>query len=239
MAKRADDVSNLNLYQKLAKIRKQVEVMQKNAKAFNYNYVREEDILAKVTAFMDKYDLSLKPNIVPGTLKVEPYSYEKTKSDKKGNIYNEKVNEVLVAADMTWTWINNKDPEEKIVVDWTMVGQQADASQAFGSGLTYSSRYFLLKYFNVSTPNDDPDNWRSKQHEAEVAEDKMIAEGIIEQADALIKKYLAENQDHKEKVATFAKKYVKNGNYFNITDSVLASSFYNDFVEEFIGEEVE
>ena len=43
-----------------------------------------------------------------------------------------------------------------------MVGQQADGSQALGSGLTYANRYFLLKYFNVATSEDDPDAIRSE-----------------------------------------------------------------------------
>lgn len=56
-----------------------------------------------------------------------------------------------------------------------MVGQQADASQSFGSGLTYVYRYFPLKHFGVSTVEDDPDNWRAKQREAEEAENRAIA----------------------------------------------------------------
>lgn len=168
----------LNIYQKLAKIRKQVEVIQKNKRGYGYTYVSEEEILAKITVFMDKYHLSLVPGIVGGTTKVEPYPYKKTKTTKGGEIYEENVNEVLVSADMTWTWVNNDNPEEKVVVGWTLVGQQSDASQAFGSGLTYSDRYFLLKYFNVATTDDDPDAHRSKQRAAEAAEDKMIAEQI-------------------------------------------------------------
>ena len=156
----------LNIYQKLAKIRKQVEVIQKNKRGYGYTYVSEEEILAKITVFMDKYHLSLVPGIVGGTTKVEPYPYKKTKTTKGGEIYEENVNEVLVSADMTWTWVNNDNPEEKVVVGWTLVGQQSDASQAFGSGLTYSDRYFLLKYFNVATTDDDPDAHRSKQRAA-------------------------------------------------------------------------
>lgn len=229
--------TELNIYQKLAKIRKQVEVMKKDAKGFNYTYVKEEDILAKVTAFMDKYDLSLIPGIKPGTLNVIPYSYKKTRVKKNGDIYEENVNEIIVFGDTSWTWVNNDNPEEMIRVPWTFVGQQGDSSQAFGSGLTYSSRYFLLKYFNISTPNDDPDKWRSKQHEAEAAEDKMIAESIIEQVDILIREYLAEHDEQKENVLAFAKKFVKDGNYFNIGDSVLAGKFYNDFKETFLKED--
>lgn len=163
-----------NIYQKLAKVRKQVEVIRKNKSGYGYKYVTEDEILAKISVFMDKYHLSLVPSIQSGTTRVEPYTYKKTKTTGKGEFYEENNNEILVSADMTWSWVNNDNPEERIDVSWALVGQQSDASQAFGSGLTYSSRYFLLKYFNIATPDDDPDNFRSKQRAAEAAEDILI-----------------------------------------------------------------
>lgn len=229
----------LNIYQKLAKIRKQVEVMKRDTKAYGYSYVKEEDILAKITAFMEKYDLSLIPGIVPGTMSVAPYNYKKTKVTNKGDVYEESVNEVLVSADTTWTWVNNKNPEEKIMVPWSMVGQQTDASQSFGSGLTYSSRYFLLKYFNVSTSNDDPDHWRSKQREAEAAEDKAIAEQLIKQLDESVRKFLDANPEERENVKQLVVKYVKNGDYFAIKESVVATKLLSDFKSKFLKEEAE
>ena len=227
----------LNLYQKLAKIRKQVEILKNDTKAYGYNYVKEETILAKITAFMEKYDISLVPGVVPNTLKVEPYTYKKTKVTSKGERYDEWGNEVLVSADTTWTWVNNKNPEENIEVKWAMVGQQTDASQSFGSGLTYSSRYFLLKYFNVSTSDDDPDSWRSKQRVAEAAEEKAIAEQVIKKFDEEVRSFLGTHQDKGADVKAFVTKYVKNGDYFAITESVLASKLLTDFKEKFLKED--
>lgn len=232
----AGEIKELNIHQKLAKIREQVEVMKKDTKAYGYNYVKEEDILAKITAFMKKYDLSLIPGIVPGTTKVIPYSVKKTKGSGR-DIYEENVNEVLVSADTTWTWLVNSNPEERIVIPWSMVGQQSDASQSFGSGLTYSSRYFLLKYFNISTSNDDPDNWRSKQRAAEAAEDAAIAEQIIKELDEKIKGYLSENSKDAESIKNLVSKYVKGGNYFAIKESCVASKLLEDFEKTFLKEE--
>lgn len=165
--------ANMNIYQKLAKIRKQVEVMKRDAKGFNYTYTTEESILAKVTVQMDKLHLSLIPSIVPESTVVIPYSVTETKTTSKGDVYDKNVNEILVQSDMIWTWVNNDNPDERIEVPWAMVGQQSDASQAFGSGLTYSSRYFLLKYFNIATSDADPDAFRKKQKAAEAEEQKL------------------------------------------------------------------
>lgn len=223
----------LNLYQKLAKIRKQVEVVQKNKSGYGYKYVTDDELLAKITVGMDKYGVSLVPNIVPGTLRVEPYTYKKTKRDKNGS-YEETVNEFTAVCDMSYVWVNNDNPEETVTVSWSMVGQQSDASQCLGSGLTYSMRYFLLKYFNVATPDDDPDNWRSKQKATEAAEDKALAEQIINTLDGVVKVFLAENPNRSDDVKKLMSKYAKGGNYFAITESALAAKVLEDFQATFI-----
>lgn len=224
----------LNIYQKLAKIRKQVEVIQKNKSGFNYKYVTDDELLAKITAFMDKYELSLIPSIVQGTMKHEQYHYLKTKFDKSTKqSYEEHNNEIIVSADMIFSWVNNESPEERVDVPWIIIGQQADGSQAFGSGLTYSMRYFLLKYFNIATPDDDVDNWRSKQKAAEAAEDLAIAKQIIEEVDKTIKNFLAQNPKESDKVKELVSKYVKNGNYFAITESALATKLLTELQEKF------
>ena len=224
----------LNLYQKLAKIRNRVEVVQKSKSGYGYKYVPDTELLAKITGGMDKYGVSLIPSIVPDTLCVEPYTYKKTKREKQKDgtfsTYEETVNEFTAYGDMDYTWVNNDNPDEKICVHWVLVGQQSDASQCFGSGLTYSMRYFLLKYFGVATPEDDPD----KQKAAEAAEDKAIAEQIVNMLDADIKSYLARNPDQAESIKKFATKYAKGGNYFAITESAMANKMLNDFRATFI-----
>ena len=127
---------NLNIYQKLAKIRKQVEVIQRNKKGYGYTYVSEDEILAKISGFMDKYNLSLIPSVIHSSAVVAPYHTKKTKSTNKGEIYEENVNEVLVSADMVFTWVNNENPDERVDVPWILVGHQSDGSQSFGSGLS-------------------------------------------------------------------------------------------------------
>ena len=202
----------LNIYQKLAKIRKPVEVLKKNSKGYGYTYVNEELILSKITGLMEKYDVSLVPGIVPGTMSVTPYAYVTTKTDKTGQRFDVKSSDMLVQCDMVWEWINNENPDERISVPWAMVGQQTDASQAFGSGLSYSSRYFLLKYFNVSTTNDDPDYWRSEQAKARDEEDSAVATAIIDQALAIINGFLETSPDRRDDVIAVTKMFAKDKN---------------------------
>lgn len=241
MAKK-ENVSELNIYQKLAKIRKPVEVLKKNKKGFNYTYVNEEKILAKITGLMAKYAISLHPEILHGTTTVEPYHYIKTKVLKNAQVIDEKVNEVLVKSDMNWIWVNDDNPEERIVVPWTLVGQQGDASQAFGSGLTYSSRYFLLKYFNVATSDDDPDKFRSEQKEAEEMENLEAAQTITEEIHTKLSKWLETHPDDKEKIATMVKQHTKvcgkpTANYLSIKDPKVAANLLKDVDSTFVEKE--
>lgn len=219
----------LNLYQKLAKIRKPVEVMQRNKSGFGYKYVTDTELLAKISGLMDKYGVSLIPRIVPNSTSVLPYSYEKTKAGK-----TEIVNEILVHGDMQYIWVNNDNPEEKIIVDWAMVGHQGDGSQGFGSALTYSMRYFLLKYFGVATPEDDPDSWRAKQRAAEKEEEIAVAKGIIETVHGIVTEFLTKNPDKQTEVKKLVVKYVKGGDYFKINEPVLAKKLLDDINNTFI-----
>ncbi|MBE5733985.1 MAG: hypothetical protein E7347_02925 [Clostridiales bacterium] len=51
---------NLNIHQKLLKIADMAGVLQKNKAGFNYKYVTEEEIQAKITAGMQKYGVRLR-----------------------------------------------------------------------------------------------------------------------------------------------------------------------------------
>lgn len=167
----------LNLHQKILKIADMAGVLQKSKSGYSYKYVPEEDIQAKVTAGLQKYGVMLYDSIVPGTIKVEPITYEKY--DVKNKV-NKPVNEVIVSADMTYTWVNVDSPEEKIETTWAFVGQMEDAAQAMGAGLTYANRYYLMKQLQLATTESDPDNYRSKQKEAEHYEEEEAAKEAAE-----------------------------------------------------------
>ena len=227
----------LNLVQKLAKIRAMSDVVSKEKSGYNYKYADITTILANITSGMKRYGVSLIPSIVPGTASIEQNVVVNTKFDKTGKPYDQKATEMLVKADMLFTWVNDENPEERIEVPWFVTGSQGDPSQALGSGLTYCTRYFLTNYFEIAQADSDVDAYRSKQKAAEVSEDKAIAEGIIEKFDVLLKKYLADNPSDTDAVKKFLTRYAKGANYFAIKEPSLAAKLMDDFQKTYLKEE--
>lgn len=171
----SESTKKLNLHQKILKIADMAGVLQRTKSAYSYKYVPEEDIQAKVTAGLQKYGVMLYDSIVPGTLHVLPITYEKYDVKLKAT---KPVNEVIVYGDCTYTWVDVDDPSQKVETTWGFVGQMEDAAQAFGASLTYSNRYYLMKQLQLATTESDPDNYRSKQKEAENYEAKLAKEEL-------------------------------------------------------------
>lgn len=219
----------LNLVQKLAKIRAISDVVSKEKRGYNYTYADITTILANITAGMKKYGVSLIPSVVPGTAEVSQNVVTNTKFDKTGKAYDSTATEMLVKAEMVFKWVNDENPEEFIEVPWFVTGSQTDPSQAFGSGLTYCTRYFLCNYFQIAQSDSDVDTYRSKQKAAEESEEKAIAEEIINGFDTLVKQFLADNSDKVDEVKKFISKYAKNANYLAIKEPMLASKLLADF----------
>jgi hypothetical protein len=226
--------NQLNLVQKLAKIRAISDAVSKDKRGYNYKYADITSILAKVTAGMKKYNVSLMPGIVPGTADVQQSTIVNTKFDKTGKPYEQTSTEMLVKADMVFKWVNDDDPNDYIDVPWVVTGSQSDPSQALGSGLTYCTRYFLCNFFQIAQPETDVDEYRSKQKEAEKSEDKAIAEDIIGEFDKVVRQFLSDNPDQSDEVKKFISKYAKGGNYFAIKEPALASNLLSSFNEKFI-----
>ena len=231
-----EENEKLTLVQKLAKIRAMSDVVSKEKSGYNYKYADMTTILAKITSGMKKYGVSLIPSIVPGTANIDQNVIVNTKIDKTGKPYEQKATEMLVHADMLFTWVNDDDPEDRIEVPWFVTGSQGDPSQALGSGLTYCTRYFLTNYFQIAQSDTDVDAYRSKQKAAEVSEDQAIAAEIIEKFDVKLKQYLADHPEdtEKEKVKKFLTRFAKNANYFAIKEPALAAKLLEDFQSTFV-----
>lgn len=170
-----------SLDEKLMELKKLVSIMQKNSEGHGYKYVSEESILLAINDKMIELGLKLTPVFKEGSLYSEIINYQNAKGQPK--------TDVLVRSEIQFIW-KDIETQETETINWALLGQQADGSQALGSGLTYSNRYFLLKYFNVATSEDDPDKIRSEM-EAELERKKLSAmqTKIKKTLEKLIKKY--------------------------------------------------
>jgi len=128
----------MNIYQKLVEVRKSVEGFTKDATGYGYKYVSGSQVLSSIKDKMDELGVVLETHLT-------------------GAIIGNSNKGYIVSSPVKMIWVNAEKPEDKITVDWFMAGEQKDPSQALGSGLTYSERYFLLKYFGIPTDEDDPD----------------------------------------------------------------------------------
>lgn len=140
-------MTKLNLQQKLVEIRKTIDSFSKDTKGFNYSYVSGSQVLGKIKEKMDELQVILFPKM--GDLNDTTYDYVNFKGENKTDF--------VIKGSMEYVWMDAEEPTNTISIPWMIYGQQDDISKAFGSGLTYSERYFLLKFFGVPTDDDDPD----------------------------------------------------------------------------------
>lgn len=133
----------MNLFQKIADVKANIDGFIKDTKGYNYSYVSGSQVLHRIRSKMIEHNLLL----VPYT---EHEEIIETKNSK-GKI------EHIVKLKLTYIWINADKPEEKLEVPFFAVGQQDDVSKAHGTALTYAERYFLMKFFNIPTDEDDAD----------------------------------------------------------------------------------
>lgn len=192
--------NNKSLDEKLQVIKSEVDIMKKNKDGYGYSYVDEESILLKINSHMAKLGIKLTPQLVPGTLHTEVVKYV----DKKKN----DVTDILVTSEMEFIW-KDITTGETIKVPWGLVGQQSDGSQAFGSGLTYSNRYFLLKYFNISTSQDDPDEIRKRIKQEEEQKKMTVEQTKVKKLFAMAITKFGKKELVYEKLGTTRDQFVK------------------------------
>lgn len=137
----------MNLYQKIVEVRKIAEGFSKDGKSYSYSYVTGNQVLGKIKDKMNELNLLLFPSTKIGEHHTHSYKTSKGKD----------VLDFVVKGEMSYTWINGDEPAERETISWAYYGQQDDISKAYGSALTYSERYFLLKCLGLPTDEDDPD----------------------------------------------------------------------------------
>lgn len=146
----------MNLYQKLVEVKKHVEYLKKESKGFQYNYVGSSQVLGSLRDKMNELNLLLVPsvtrtNVVADTIET---------TDKNGQPKHTATYFTEVWMDMTW--INADQPDERETSPWYAQGIDTAGEKGPGKAYTYAEKYFLLKFFNIPTDQDDPDAFQSK-----------------------------------------------------------------------------
>jgi len=131
---------SLTVLQKIFEVQKVCDFFKKDTTGHNYKYASGTQVLTAVRSKMDEIKLLLEPHL-SGDLILEGTQYAQTGF---------------------MVWVDVETGEER-KIPWTFAGKQQDISKAFGSALTYCQRYFILKYFNVPTDEDDPDKRQQEQ----------------------------------------------------------------------------
>ena len=144
----------MNIYQKLVEVRKSIKSFKKDATGYNFKYVPGVQVLTEIKSIMDSEGIVLETHLIDS----EVVRLEKiNKSGAKEITW-------FVTSKMKMIWVNSEKTDDRIVIDWFCTGEQKDPSQALGSALTYSERYFLLKFFSIPTDEDDPDSKKQTEN---------------------------------------------------------------------------
>ncbi|WP_053040262.1 ERF family protein [Staphylococcus haemolyticus] len=163
----------LNLFQKIADVKANIDGFTKDAKSYNYSYVSGSQVLHRIRNKMIENNLLL----VPKTSEENYKQIDVTRFNKKAG-REITTSEFIVEMKLTYVWINADKPEEQFEVTFYAVGQQDDVSKAHGTALTYAERYFLLKFFNIPTDEDDAD---AKQKQERYAKPNVQKVGELKQ----------------------------------------------------------
>lgn len=135
----------MTLLSKLLTIQKEVRSLRTNGNANGYAYLKGEKLLDHIRPRMDELGLLLQPEITGIENVIHTYKLGSGK-DKT---------EVLTTLHMKFTWIDTESAETLSSI-WAANGQNGFDKGA-GSAMTYGERYFLLKFFHISTDEDDVD----------------------------------------------------------------------------------
>jgi len=156
----------LNLKQKLVEIRKTIGVLQKTESGNQgAKYVDPGVILLKIREAMDFHNVLL-------TVEIIDYKNTQVSAPTKTNPNNV---DFLCENTMVYTW-HDADSDKTIACPWHSVGSHMqDPSMAFGGGLTFSERYFMLKFFQIPTTKDDPEMLKGKAGVIECVNEDQIA----------------------------------------------------------------
>lgn len=135
----------MNLYEKLLAIQTRIDSIVKDSenKSDKYFYVSNDAIVDVVRPLMNEYGLLLIPEVKSANLREGV-----TRSGTTRYLCE-------VYYDMIW---RDVESGEELHVQSYAAGTDLAGEKFVGKAATYNEKVFLLKFFHIPTPKDDPDN---------------------------------------------------------------------------------
>ena len=135
----------MNLLEKLLVMQESVETLTKDGenKSDKYNYVSSDMVLNTLRPKMNELKLLLIPEILSARLREG-----QTKSG---------TTRYMTELDVSFVWVDC-ETGERMAVPFYSQGVDLAGEKGVGKALTYSEKYFLMKFFHIGTSKDDPDN---------------------------------------------------------------------------------
>ncbi len=155
--------TKLNIWQRLLNVRRKACFIKKEIVGVNLKFkaVSVDMALAAVNGEINKNNLFLHTEILE----------EETIETTAKKMYNGVESEYLsyrTKLKLKYTWFNVDKPDENVSSFWTCVAVNTDPAKANGACLSYSEKYFMLKFFNIiSSENEklDPDYYNAQFEE--------------------------------------------------------------------------
>ena len=163
----------MNIYQKINELKKTIDKFKKDEKTEGkgaYTYTSGTQILTAIKSKMEELQLLMLPVSVKHRSS-ETFDYKTSQGYEKTDF--------IVQGEITYEWINAENPEERQRIEFQYYGQQNDISKAFGSGLTYSERYVLLKSLGIPTDEEDPDRRNEDKTRPTANEDEIVGGAYV------------------------------------------------------------
>lgn len=137
----------MNLFEKLSAIQGKLDVFTKDMSIGegkqSYKAVGSEQVLLVFRPLLIEHKLLLEPSVESARVTVG------TTSTGTARYFTE--------MDMVMTWIDVESGETR-PVKWYGQGVDLAGEKGCGKAQTYAEKYFIMKYFHVPTPKDDPDS---------------------------------------------------------------------------------
>lgn len=143
--------TKMNVFQKINEVKKTVKSFSKDSETSGkgaYTYTSGSQVLSAIKEKMEELGLLFLP-VETKHRDWTPYNYTTSANISKTDF--------IVTGELVYEWIDADNPVDRQRVKFEYYGQQNDISKAFGSALTYSERYLLLKSLGCPTDEDDPD----------------------------------------------------------------------------------